>query len=245
MRLVKQYTHGGAHSSEFTGPKNDLDRQNKAMEQILQSMTFQGDDKKRDQLGTMDLLNILGAAGGSDATRVNPYEPGTVEYSFFEDPSLKEQFPEEYEKANMQTDMPRSIIPYRDDDGNLRYKVLKSTDRKGRGRYQDVQNLTREQIQMLTPAELDNRQISQMQDYINNPRFGQSIIQYLLGIDEEEPDVKKFKPRSGVNINFGGKGQRGGKKGAGSRNLRIAQGGGIKNAFRNFCARMKRHPSCR
>ena len=237
MQAIRRYSDGGSHPTTFTGPKgDDMSRQNKAVEQILQSMTLQSDDKKRDQFDTMDLLNILGASGASEK-RVNPYEPGTAEYSFFEDPSLKEQFPEEYAKANIQTDPLRNVIAYRDDEGNVSYKILKSTDKKGRGRYQDAKNLTREQIQMLTSSELDDRQISQMQDYINNPRFGESVIQYLLGIDEEEPDVKKFKPRIARNV--------GGKSGNIGSGTTGGKGSTEYNWFQSFCDRMKRHPSCR
>ena len=246
MQAFKKYSHGGTHT-DFTGPKgDDMSDQEKAVEGILQSMTFQGDDKKRDQLGIMGLMNIIGARGSNRFNKVNPYEPGTAEYSFFEDPSLKEQFPEEYAKLKISDNpAPKNLIPYRDDDGNLRYKILKTTDRKGRGRYQDMSQLSLQQIQDATSVELNESQLKDVEQFLQNPRFSVNVADYLFGLEEEEPDVKKFKPRSGVNINFGGKGGGGGKKGAGSRNLRIAQGGGVKNWFKGFCSRMKRHPSCR
>lgn len=247
MQAFKKYSHGGTHT-DFTGPKgDDMSDQEKAVEGILQSMTLQSDDKKRDQLGIMDLMNIIGARGSNRFNKVNPYEPGTAEYSFFEDPSLKEQFPEEYAKLKISDNpTPKNLIPYRDDDGNLKYKVLKTIDRKGRGRYQDVSQLTIQQIQDATSVELSANQLKNVEQFLRNPRFKVNVADYLFNLDEEEPDVKKFKPRIARNV--GRRGIAGGGAstgGAGSRSLRKAQGGGIANWFKGFCDRMSRHPSCR
>ncbi len=198
MRVLRRYDHGGTHFE-------DLSDKQKAFQRAVDTIEFTGDRRGEKKFGVGDLLSRL------QFTNVQPeIKPGDAAYSFMMDPSLKEQFPEEYAATGLGD--PAQFRAFKTKDGSIRITSLDPES----GKYNPsttARGMSADQLSDLAGRPLTSGEEREFRSLLmSDPSF----LDYFIGIEEEEPKKREFRKvkvvknvgRKSQNI---GKGTTGGK----------------------------------
>ena len=172
MQVIRKYTHGGSHPDE-------------KFQTALDVIEYTG-EKGEKKYGVNTLLDMLRFSD------VQPeIKPGDAAYSFMMDPSLKEQFPEEYAATGLGD--PAQFRAFKTKQGDIR---VTSLDPKS-GQYNPattVRGMTDDQISNLAGRPLSNTETREFRSLLmSDPSF----LDYFINIEEKTPKKGEFRK---VNI---------------------------------------------
>jgi hypothetical protein len=201
---IKRYDHGGTH-------------ENPEMLRALDVIYHTGEKGKK-KYDTNTLLDMLRFSD------VKPeVKPGDPAYSFIMDPSLKEQFPEEYAATGLGD--PAQFRAFKTKDGQIR---VTSFDKES-GLYNPatgVRKMTADQLSELAGRQLSSTETREFRSLLmSDPSF----LNYFINIEEKTPkkgEFRKVKIAKNVGKRSGniGAGTTGGK-GSGSGCVSDGKGG--------------------
>jgi|TARA_R100000479_G_scaffold29562_1_gene11791 hypothetical protein len=198
MKALRRYDHGGRHFEELSDKE-------KAFQRAVDIIAYTGDRRSEKKYGVGDLLSML------QFTNVKPeIKPGDAAYSFMMDPSLKEQFPEEYAATGLGD--PAQFRAFKTKDGQIR---VTSFDPES-GKYNPsttVRGMSGDQLSDLAGRPLTSGEEREFRSLLmSDPAF----LDYFINIEEKTPKKGEFRKVKVVK-NVGKKGSDAGGKEKGNK----------------------------